>query len=115
MKTLLRDVVKLAAEMREVKVRNRSGGFRRRSWQWIADELRRRGLGSWGGSELARAVAAIPIADHPLAPMSKAGRQLIEESFEKAWAENFPDEPYPGFKGALERLRLSLASMVGLP
>lgn len=93
-----------ALELRQPR-RTASGYPRPRPWPLIADEMARRGHGRFTPGDLAAAVGALPLQDHPLAPLPRAEVDRLEGHLRAAWQAEFPRAEYPGHAEAQRRLR----------
>lgn len=98
-----RQAAELARELRQ-KRRTRSG-LRCRAWPEVADELERQGFGRFDVVDLADAVSRLPLESHALAPRSPEELARLEAGWREGWAEEFPDEPWPGLAEAQRRIR----------
>lgn len=98
--------LKVARVARELRTpRRTASGLRERPWVEIADEVLRQGLGKYDPGEIADAVAALGVEEHPLHHRSPEELARLEQSFRDGWAADFPDEPWPGLDEARRRLR----------
>lgn len=98
-----REAAALARELRR-KRRTRAGA-RWQSWETIAAEVERQGLGRYQPRDLAEAVSLLPVEGHPLAPRSPAELAQLEAGWREGWAREFPGEPWPGLAEAQRRTR----------